>query len=209
MAMKRYIFWGMLLVSALVSSCSNSTSPGDSPSSFDNTNNVPNPPFNNFEPPKSNVPKAAIIGAATGATVGAIVSPGGAAVGAVTGGLVGGIGKAIYASSKETPQELIKQLPKQHIQVVQDGNTITLLVPTDIYYLPDSYEFDDVWYRGLDDIVQLVLKTKTNQMVFVAGFSDDGVGSDIDAQKLSQDRAQQMADFLWANCVPLSQLKVQ
>ncbi len=166
---------------------------------------VENPPYNNFEQPKSKVAQSAVVGAAAGGVIGALVSPAGAGAGV----LIGGTTHAIAASDAESPQKIINALPKEHIQVVQDGDTITLLVPTDIYYLPDSYEFDDVWYRGLNYIVQLVLKTKTNQVVYVAGFSDGGIGSPLAAQKLSQQRAQQMADLLWANGVPLSQLKVQ
>lgn len=177
----------------LLSSCSSSPPP------------VGNPPYNDFEQPKSKVPESAAVGAVTGGVIGALVSPAGAGAGA----LIGGTTHAISASQQEDPKKIIAQLPKEHIQVVQDGDTITLLVPTDIYYLPDSYEFDDVWYRGMNYIAQLVLKTKTNQVVYVAGFSDDGIGSPIAAKKLSQQRAQQMADFLWANGVPLSQLKVQ
>lgn len=192
--MKKTLF--LLTILLLLSNCAKNPS-------------VEDPPYNNFEQPKTKVPQAAAVGAATGATVGAIVSPGAAAVGAVTGGIVGGATHAIDALNQESPKKIIEQLPKEHIQVVQDGDTITLLVPTDIYYLPESYEFDDVWYRGLDYIAQLVLKTKTNQVVYVAGFSDGGIGSPLAAQKLSQQRAQQMADFLWANGVPLSQLRVE
>ncbi len=166
---------------------------------------VGNPPYNDFEPQKSKVPESAAVGAVTGGVIGALVSPAGAGAGI----LIGGTTHAISAAQQEDPKKIIAQLPKENIQVVQDGDTITLLVPTDIYYLPESYEFDDVWYRGLNYISQLVLKTKTNQVVYVAGFSDGGIGSPLDAQKLSQQRAQQMADFLWANGVPLSQLKVQ
>ena len=70
----------------------------------------------------------------------------------------------------------------------------------------DSFEFDDVWYLGLIHIVQLVMTTSTNQTVYVAGFSDGGIGSPLAEQKLSQQRAQEMADFLWANGVPLNRL---
>ena len=165
-----------------------------------------NPPYDNFEQ-NSDVMTSAAGGAAMGATVGAVVSPGGPALGAVTGGLLGGTAQAVNAASQESPAELMRLLnDKEHIQVVQDGKTITLLVPTDIYYLPDSYEFEDVWYLGLIHVAQLVIKTSTNQMVYVAGFSDGGIGSPLAEQKLSQQRAQEMADFLWANGVPLRRL---
>ncbi len=167
-----------------------------------------NPPYNNFEQ-TSNVPMSALTGAATGATVGAIVSAGSIGAGAVTGGLVAGTMQAVNAARQETPAALIQFLTKEDVQVIQDGDMITLLVPTDVYYLPDTYEFDDVYYLGLIHIAQLVLKTSTNQVVYVAGFSDGNIGSPLDEQKLSQQRAQQMADFLWANGVPLRRLSAR
>ena len=197
MAMKKHLFLlGTTLLTALLNSCASNPS-------------VETPPFNNFEQPKSQVTMAAATGAATGATVGAIAFPGGSTIGAIAGGVVGGVTHAVDATNQESPKKIMAQLPQEHIQVVNDGDTITLLVPTDNYDLPDSYEFDDVWYRGLDYIAQLVLKTKTNQVIYVAGFSDGGIGSPEKARQLSQQRAQQMADFLWANGVPLSQLSVE
>lgn len=166
-----------------------------------------NPPYNNFNQ-SSDVPKDALLGAGAGAAVGAIVSPEAPGVGAIIGGAAGAAIRAFDTAYQESPENLITLLATENIQVVQDGKRVTLLVPTDIYYLPNSYDFDDVWYQGLIHIAQLVLRD-SDGMVYVAGFSDSGFSAPSERLKLSQQRAQSMADFLWANGVSLHRLVVK
>lgn len=188
MKMRIILFYCLLL--GILSGCTN---PG--PAAED-------PPYNDFDQ-SSNVPKAAAAGAVSGAIVGAAFSP-------LSSGATALIGASVQAAStatKESSAMLLQQLPKEHIQVVQEGKRITLIIPADKYYLFDSYELNDIAYPGLEYTVKLILKDSTG-MIHIAGFTDDGVGARTGLQKLSQERAQSMADFLWANGIPLDRMTV-
>lgn len=162
------------------------------------------PPFNNFNPynpgPRR-VATGAAIGAGTGAVIGAIAgnAPAGAAIGGVAGAAVG----AYY----NTQRNLIKAIKQEDIQYTQYGNTITLLIPTDRYFLFDSPQLNDICYPGLNNIVRL-LQYYPDSPIFVAGFTDD-VGSRHHKKMLSQARAETMLTFLWANNIHAQRLRAQ
>jgi len=162
------------------------------------------PPFNNFNPynpgPKQ-IATGAVIGAGTGAVIGAIAgnAPAGAAIGGVAGAAVG--------SYYNTQRNLIKAIKQQDIQYTQYGNTITLLIPTDRYFLFDSPQLNDICYPGLNNIVRL-LQYYPDSPIFVAGFTDD-VGSRHHKKMLSQARAETMLTFLWANNIHAQRLRAQ
>lgn len=172
---------------------------------------VQNPPFNNFDQ-SSNVPKKAIeeglTSAATGTFIGSIMSSPAPVVGGLIGGAVGGAIGAIDQSKEESPENIIKYLKQEHIQVVQEGKLITLIVPTDVYYEWNSYQLDETTYAGLNHIAQLVLHDSGNSRIYIAGFSDDGISNPKDDLKLSEQQARSMADFLWANGVPLHRMRI-
>ena len=93
------------------------------------------PPYNDFQDDHRVIKQAAVyggIGAGIGAVVGSVA--GSTAIGAAVGG-VAGITSAAY---KNTKKGLIKELQAQDIQLIQYGDTMTLLVPTDRYYLFNS-----------------------------------------------------------------------
>lgn len=162
------------------------------------------PPFNNFNPynpgPKR-IATGAVIGAGTGAVIGAIA--GNAPVGAVVGGVAGAAVGVYY----NTQNNLIKAIKEQDIQYTQYGNTITLLIPTDRYFLFDSPHLNDICYPGLNNIVRL-LQYYPDSPIFVAAFTDD-VGSRHHKKMLSQARAETMLTFLWANNIHAQRLRAE
>lgn len=164
-------------------------------------------PYNNFDQ-SSDVPINAGEGAISGALVGLAISPEAPGIGAV----VGGAFNAAETAYEESPQRLIEILGDESVQVVQEGKRVTVIVPTDKYYLSDSFELNDLYYSGLNHIAQLVLRD-SDGIIYVAGFSDSFSGGGTnrlsDRAKLSEERAESMADFLWANGVPLHRLRVK
>lgn len=158
------------------------------------------PPYNHFEP-HNRVIKPAVEGAGVGAVAGALAGStlAGAAVGGAAGSALG-----IYRSSKTG---IIKELEDQCVQYVQYGDTRTLLVPTDKYFLYGSPRLNELAYPGLANIVKL-LSFYPQSTVFVAGFTDD-IGSKTRKQKLTQAQAEAMLTLLWANGIKAELLHAQ
>ncbi|VEG91896.1 C-OmpA-like family protein CmpA [Legionella spiritensis] len=163
------------------------------------------PPFNNFKPYNS-MPKDAAKGAGVGAIVGVVAShassgfiPGGAIAGGVVGSMV-----SLYKDSKPS---LIRELEKADIQFVEYGDTMTLIVPTDRYFLFNTPELNDICYPALVNIIKL-LRLYPRSPIYVAGFTDN-IGSRKSKQLMSQARAEAMLTFLWANGVAARRLTAE
>ncbi|MDX2346936.1 MAG: OmpA family protein [Legionella sp.] len=99
----------------------------------------------------------------------------------------------------------IRHLASQAIQFVQQGDKMTLIIPTDPYYLFNSPDFDDTEFAALNNIAKFVKLFPCSQFI-VAGFTDN-VGKKSLQNKLSKARAETMLTFLWAKGVPAQRLK--
>ncbi len=158
------------------------------------------PPYNRFKPyyhtPRTTA-TGATVGTITGAAAGSVAI--GAGAGVVAGGLVG-----LYKDSKKG---VINTLQSQDIQVVEYGNTVTLIVPTDKYFLVNTPRFNKLNNYGLNNIVKL-LKLYPRTPIYVAGFTDD-VGSRERKIKMSQAQAETMITYLWANDIPARLLQAE
>ena len=110
----------------------------------------------------------------------------------------------VYKISKRA---VLNNLLKEDIQFIAYGDTYTLVVPTDHYYLFESAKFDERCYLGLNDIARL-LSYYPKCRVTVAAFTDD-VGTNLRKLKLSQARAETMLGFLWAHGIPAEKLTAQ
>lgn len=157
-------------------------------------------PYNNFKPYhrvyETTSPGAAVGVAATIAAGGAPVVAG-AALGAAVGASVG-----LYKDSKPS---VIRELQKLDIQYVEYGDTVTLIVPTDRYFIFDSARFNELCFPGLSDLIKLIKMYPTACPIYVAGFTDN-VGSRYSKNMMSQARAERMVAFLWANGIPARRL---
>jgi len=155
------------------------------------------PPYNNFKQDdravKTTVASGAI-GAGGGALIGAAAG-GGAAIGAAAGGVLG----TVYGLYKNSKHKLLEDIRTQDMQYIEYGDTMTLIVPTDRYFLTNSPRFNDLCYRGLNNIVRL-LRYYNCGPIYVAGFTDN-IGSHKHKKKLSQAQAEAMVTFLWAHDV--------
>lgn len=160
------------------------------------------PPYNNFQESHRDLKYPAtglVAGTAAGALLGALAGYTG--VGAVAGGVIG----SAIGLSKTTKNALIADLLKYDIQFEQYGDTMTLIVPTDRYFVFNSPHLSDLCYDGLNDIVKL-LKHYPCSQIYIASFTDD-VGSRYHKKMLSQARAESMLTFLWANNISAQRLQ--
>lgn len=162
------------------------------------------PPYNNFKP-DSPIARTSAGGAAVGAAVGAVTSStlAGTAIGGVAGGAVG----ALVGLRHDSKPYIIKELKKRDIQYIEYGDTMTLIIPTDKYYLFNSPRLNEIRYPGLAYIIKL-LKLYPQSPIYVAGFTDN-VGSKQHKRKLSQAQAETMMTYLWSNNIPSRQLKAE
>lgn len=162
------------------------------------------PPYNNFRPDPRTERKVAA-GAVVGTVTGAIIS--GTASGALIGTGVGGAVGLAVGMSKDSKSHLIKQLQKQDIVFIEYGDTISLIVPVDKYFVFNSARLNEVCYPGLNNIVRLIKRYPPNP-VYIAGFTDN-VGSTYNKNMMSQAQAETMLSFLWANGIHSARLKAE
>lgn len=162
------------------------------------------PPYNNFRPDSPTTRKAAQGAGIVGIT-GGVVS--GTMAGVLAGGAIGGLVGGAVGLSKETKKSIVKELQNQNIQYVEYGDTITLIVPTDKYFVFNSPRLNEVCYPGLNNIAKLI-KLYPPTPVYVAGFTDN-VGSSQHKQKMSQAQAETMMSYLWAQGVASQRLKAE
>lgn len=107
-------------------------------------------------------------------------------IGAIVGGGVG-----YYMDSQEA--KLRKQLRGTGVSVQRDGNNINLIMPSNITFASDGRNLNSKFYNVLDSVV-LVIQEFNQTTIVVAGYTDS-TGSDAYNQKLSEDRANSVADF--------------
>lgn len=162
------------------------------------------PPYNNFKPYNRTGRKIAS-GTVSGAAVGVLA--GGGMSGNLLGAAIGGTLGAANGAYRNTQSVIVKQLKKQDIQFVEYGDTMTLIVPTDKYYMALSPRLNEICYPGLVNIVRL-LKLYPKSPIYVAGFMDN-VGSRYYKNRMSQAKAETMLTFLWANGIRSARLKAE
>ena len=162
------------------------------------------PPYNNFHR-EHRALKQVALGTAVGAGAGAIVGSiaGNTAIGVIIGGAAG----ATIGLSKNTKRAIINQLQKQDIELIVYGDVLTLIVPTDHYFIFNSARLNDICYPGLNNIIRL-LKYYPFSPVYVAGFTDN-VGSRHRKKMMSQAQAETMLTFLWAHNIPAQLLHAE
>ena len=108
-------------------------------------------------------------------------------IGAIVGGGVG-----YYMDTQEA--KLRKQLRGTGVSVQRDGNNINLIMPGNITFASNGRNLNSKFYNVLDSVV-LVIQEFNKTTVVVAGYTDS-VGSDAYNQRLSEDRAKSVANFL-------------
>ena len=100
---------------------------------------------------------------------------------------------------------LIRTLQKQDIQYIEYGDTMTLLVPTDHFFVKGTAKINDICYEGLNNVVRL-LNFYPQCHFYVAGFTD-AIGTPHLKYQLTKARAEAMLTFLWASGIPAHAIK--
>jgi outer membrane protein OmpA-like peptidoglycan-associated protein len=144
----------------------------------------------------SNTAKNAWIGAAAGAVVGLISGDDaverrqhamiGAGIGALAGGAVGQ-----YQDRQEA--ELRAELQGTGVSVNRMGDNITLNMPGNVTFATDSADLNAQFFDVLGSVTK-VLKEFDQTVIEVAGHTDS-TGSEDYNQRLSERRAQSVADY--------------
>lgn len=141
--------------------------------------------------------RGALIGAAVGAVAGLLTGDDAterrqrALVGAGVGGLAGG---AVGAYQDRQEAELRRQMAGTGVEVVRNGDNITLNMPGNITFAFDSSNLQSQFLPVLDNVAG-TLNQYNQTIVEVAGHTDS-VGTDAYNQALSQRRANSVAGYL-------------
>lgn len=154
----------------------------------------------------SNTAKGGGIGAIVGAVAGAAASSKkdrnrGALTGALVGAAVGG-GVGHYMDKQE--EVMRNRLQGSGVQVQRDGNNLNLIMPGNITFATNRAEIRSDFYDVLNSVV-LVLKEYNKTNVRISGHTDS-TGSDKINQKLSEDRADSVRNYLISQQVSSSRI---
>ncbi len=107
----------------------------------------------------------------------------------------------------QASRRIMRHVSDGDIQLVNEGRRLTLIVPTDRYFVFDTAKLSDMHYGPLADIATL-LKCFPNVKVYVAGFTDD-VGNYEHKRIMSKERAQAIVAYLWTQGINERNLKAQ
>ncbi len=144
-----------------------------------------------------------VIGATTGALVGSTQSSKGALIGGLAGAAVGGgVGYYLDAQAAELRAELVST----GVQVIEDNDSIRLVMPGNITFKTDSADINASFYPVLNSVAK-VLNKYDNSTVMVSGHTDS-TGSAEYNLNLSRDRAQSVASYLQGQGVKSSRFEV-
>ncbi len=148
------------------------------------------------------------IGAVGGALIGSAVAGKGqrteaAIIGAVVGGLAGGM---IGNRMDEQERALRQQMANTNVDVERRGDNIVLVFPDNITFATGSSQVKPEFMRALDTVAQS-LQQYPDTRIQVAGFTDN-VGSPSSNQRLSEDRAFRVRDYLSTRGVAVQRMSV-
>ncbi len=143
------------------------------------------------------------IGAALGGTLGYLL---GGAIGGDTARIIGaGIGGSAGAVIGKQFDDQIKELDEQtagsgvDIEEIGDGDAILVRLPDGVTFATGSAAINPSFQRTLDTVADSLIKYP-NSLIDVYGFTDT-TGSTALNQRLSQQRAESVADYLAARGV--------
>lgn len=155
------------------------------------------PPPQGEEQGMNRTQKGALIGATIGAVAGLLSGDDAterrqrALVGAGVGGLAGG---AIGRYQDKQEEALRERMAGTGVDVVRDGDNITLDMPEAITFAFNSSTLNQRAYGVLDRVAD-TLREYDQTLIEVAGHTDS-VGSEAYNQRLSEQRAQAVANYL-------------
>jgi len=143
-----------------------------------------------------------VAGVVVGGVVGRIAknSIGSIATGAVVGGVVGTV-VGIYS---ERPAKYIGKLTEQGIQVVQLGDNVTVILPSDQCFEQGTATITYACEPIMQNLAAL-FKLYDNAPITITGYTDD-VGEPSQARLLTYYQADSVLTYLWAHGIPFRQM---
>ncbi len=144
---------------------------------------------NNFQN-SSQVTKGILIGGATGAIAGGLISGVGVLPGAAGGAFVGG-GLGLYIEQNTT---LVDKIKNRGAQVVVLGDQVMIVLFSNQLFYCNTPNLRPTAYSTLDMVAQLI-RGYTTMSVQVAGYTDD-IGSEQISCQLSQKQAESVVRYL-------------
>ncbi|MBI3545148.1 MAG: OmpA family protein [Gammaproteobacteria bacterium] len=150
--------------------------------------------------PLNNTQKGAMIGAASGAVVGALAKKNGrnkgALIGAVGGGLAGaGVGAYMDSQRKDLEKVLASEVQAGAIQIQKvNQNNLLITMTAQTAFDFNSTEIKPGFYGTLDKTANVLVRYGKTHLTIVG--HTDNVGSNEYNQNLSERRAQAVNDYL-------------
>ncbi|GAB4293258.1 MAG: OmpA family protein [Roseovarius sp.] len=155
--------------------------------------------------PNRNAKQGAFLGGILGAGLGALVSKD-KGKGAVIGGIAGAATGAVAGSFLDRQEaELRQDLGDDRIAITNTGDRLILTMPDDILFAVDSAEVSPQLRSDLLTVAQSLQKYPDSR-VQVLGHTDN-TGSAAHNQRLSERRAQSVADILIAGGVSAARIE--
>lgn len=135
-----------------------------------------------------------ILGSLVGGTRGALI---GGALGASAGGLIG-------HTFDDENDELRKTLLGTGVQVRKVGNSIQLVMASDVTFATNQDSVRSDFYPTLNSVAT-VLKKYSNTSITITGYTDSSGNSSYN-QELSESRARSVGDYLVAVGIPQNRI---
>lgn len=149
--------------------------------------------WNRYPPPPLTTKQGAVIGAASGALVGGIAA--GSVVGAGVGAIAGGVLGASIGNIYQSNMTLVDTLQYNGVQVIQLGDEIKLILPTDRFFKPNSPLMNMQYYTIMQMVVEFIKKFPTIS-IKIAGYTNNQ-GAYERNLALSRSQAQTIMQYLW------------
>ena len=144
---------------------------------------------------RQNTLGGAAAGGLAGAGLGAIISGGNRGAGALIGGGVGALAGAALGDYMDRQQaDLKRNLAGTGVDVNRRGDNLVLDIPGDVTFATDSARIRPQFYQTLDQVAA-TLNQYTDTSINIVGHTDSTGSADYN-QRLSEDRARSVADFL-------------
>lgn len=153
----------------------------------------------------SNQDKGVLIGAGGGAAVGGAIgrAAGNTGLGAIIGATVGGVtGGIIGHRMDKQAEEIRKEVPGAKVERVGEG--IVVEFSEAVLFGYDRSDLNTNAYRSLDKLTE-VLRRYSDTNLEIDGHTDDR-GSDDYNQRLSERRAQSVANYLLSKNIPSARI---
>lgn len=142
------------------------------------------------------------IGTAGGAVFGALV---GGRNGALIGGALGAMTGSVIGNIFDRENEELRQvLVGSGVQVRKVGNSIQLIMASDVTFDTNQADVRSGFYQTLD-AVAIVFKKYNKNSITITGYTDN-VGGDAYNQSLSEQRARSVGNYLISQGVPANRI---